>query len=179
MVIVSRIAYRYAKSLFEQSKEEKSLDAVKQDMELVASTITESRDLQNLLKSPIISLDKKGSVLSKIFADKVSKSTSGLLTLLVTKGREAELLGVSNGFLKLYNEENNIVKAKLTTAISLDENLKKQFLKVANDATGKEVDLTEEVDEDLIGGYVLRFEDSQIDASIKTRLNKIKQQLFQ
>jgi len=179
MVIVSRIAYRYAKSLFEQSKEEKSLDAVKEDMELVASTIAESRDLQNLLKSPIISLDKKGTVLAKIFADKVNKSTSGLLTLLVNKGREAELLGVANGFLKLYNQENNIVKAKLTTAISLDENLKKQFLKVANDATGKKVDLTEEVDEDLIGGYVLRFEDSQIDASVKTRLNKIKQQLFQ
>jgi len=179
MVIVSRIAYRYAKSLFEQSKEEKSLDNVKQDMELVASTVTESRDLQNLLKSPIISLDKKGTVLSKIFADKVSKSTSGLLALLVNKGREAELLGVANGFLKLYNQENNIVKAKLTTAISLDEKLKKQFLKVATDATGKKVDLTQEVDEDLIGGYVLRFEDSQIDASVKTRLNKIKQQLFQ
>jgi len=179
MIIVSRIAYRYAKSLFEQSKEEKSLDAVKQDMDLISTAINESRELQNLLKSPIVSQGKKQVILEKIFASKVSKSTAALLSLLVSKGREAELASVASGFLKLYNEEKNIVKAKLTTAITLDGELKKQFLKIASEVTGKEVDLTEEVDEDLIGGYVLRFEDSQIDASVKTRLNKIKQQLFQ
>jgi len=178
-MIISRIAYRYAKSLYELSKEQNALDTVKEDMTLVLTAITDSRELANLLKSPIVSLDKKSVILSKIFEGKVSKNASSLISLLVKKGRESELAGVAQSFLNIFNEENNIVKAKLTTAIALEDNLKADFLKVAENISGKKVELTEVVDEEVIGGYVLRFEDTQLDASVKTKLNKVKQKLFQ
>lgn len=177
-MIVSRIAYRYAKSLFTQSKESKSLDKVKGDMETVFNAIENSNELEVFLKSPIINAEKKKAVLDKLFTSKVSKDTAALINLLVTKGRESELASVATGFLRLYQQENDQQTATLTTAVQLTAGLKKDFEKLANDLSGKKVDLVEQVDEELIGGYVLRFDDRQIDASIKTKLNKVKQQLF-
>ena len=141
-------------------------------------TIDNSDELAIFLKSPIINAEKKKAVLNALFTSKVSKDTMALINLLVSKGRESELAGVATGFNRLFQQENNEQTATLTTAVELSAALKKDFQKIANDLSGKKVALVEQVDEELIGGYVLRFDDRQIDASIKTKLNKVKQQLF-
>ncbi|MFK7899332.1 MAG: ATP synthase F1 subunit delta [Cyclobacteriaceae bacterium] len=176
IVQVSRIALRYAQALFLQAKESKSLDKVKKDMELFLSVVEENREFKTLLQAPVVSAEKKRAILSSIFKGKVEKDSLALFDLAASKGRDNELMSVAHGFIKLYNEENNIVKAKLTTSIKLTDKTKKQFLDLASEIAGKKIDLTEEVDPELIGGYILRFEDRQIDSSVKTRLNKIKQQ---
>lgn len=170
-----RLASRYAKSLLQLANEKGQLEAVKNDIELLHNTFSASRELRVMLKSPIITADKKETVLNKLFGDKVSEITAKFITLLTNKGREQFLGEVAEAFIAQYNTLNGITKVKIVSATLLDKtgiDAIVSGLKKKENLSAVEVETA--VDEDLIGGFVVRYGDKQIDSSVKNALAKLK-----
>ncbi|WP_025762267.1 ATP synthase F1 subunit delta [Dyadobacter tibetensis] len=176
---VSIVASRYAKSLIELAKEKNVLEAVYQDMQLFLGIAKENRGLMLALKSPVVRHEKKLAILKAIFEDKVNTVTFAIFNIITKKNRESILDAIAEEFVLAYNDFQGIQKAIITTPSELTEELRVQFTQIVASATGKSVQLEEKIDPSLIGGYLLRVNDRQIDASIKNRLNQLKLELTQ
>lgn len=170
----AQIAERYAKSLLDLAVEQNVLEQVLSDMKLIAASCKESRELVLVLKSPIVKYDKKLAILNAIFKSKVQPITASFFELLTKRQRESLLYPIALEFINEYNSLKGIVKAQLYTPMQVDATLRAQFSKIVEERTGKKVELEEFVKEDLIGGYILRIGDMQIDSSVKTKLSNIK-----
>jgi len=169
-----RIAARYAKPLLELAEEQKVLDKVKSDMDSFTSLCKESKDFSLMLKSPIIPHFKKADILKKAFLGKYNSLTVQMFDLITKKNREDVLEPIAREFIRLYNEKKGIAEVGVTTTFKLDGEMKKSFQKLAKEITGKEPFLTEKVDPDILGGFVLKLGDKQIDDSVRGQLNNLK-----
>jgi F-type H+-transporting ATPase subunit delta len=173
-----RVAARYAKSLLDLGKEMGTLSAVKEDMDLLSKTMTESRELRLLLRNPIVKHDKKLAILKAIFEGKVSDMTLRFFTILTEKNRESAIEGIGPEFLAQYNAMQGIQSAEVTSATPLTAVARLEIRKLVTQQTGlTDVQLTEKVDPELIGGFVLRVGDKQIDDSVRTSLRKLRTSL--
>src|SRR5690606_26303796 len=103
--------------------------------------------------------------------------TFSIFNVLTRKNRENLLYPIAVEFQKLYADLNKVQKATVTTVVPLNAKQREEFVKVVKDATGKTVDLSEKIDETLIGGYVLKVGDLQIDTSIRKKINELKLEL--
>jgi F-type H+-transporting ATPase subunit delta len=172
-----RIAGRYAKSLIDLAVEKKQLEVVYKDMLFLRSTIKSSRDFVNLLRSPVIKADKKDKILEAITKGKVSILTASFNKLMVSKGREEYLPEIVEAFITNYNVIKNIHKVKLSTAQPVSEELKKSIVnKFIATTNMQNIELETVVNADLLGGFVLEFNNNLIDASIQRDLKDIKKQ---
>jgi F-type H+-transporting ATPase subunit delta len=171
-----RLATRYAKSLLDLTVERNSLESTLKDMQLLHSICSQSRDFAIMLRSPVISGDKKLSVINLVLkSHDFSDLTHAFISLLVTKGRELNLPEIAEAFITQYNELKNIRTVKLTTAVAMDAGIKKSIeTKISAYMPNDTVDLKVSTDESLIGGFVLEVEDKLYDASIKRSLNDIR-----
>ena len=173
-----RVAARYAKSLLDLGKEMGTLETVKQDMDLLGKTVAENRDLRLLLRNPIVKHDKKLAILTAIFQGKVSDVTMQFFTILTQKNRESALESMGTEFQAQYNVMQGIQTAQVTSATPLTPALRDELEQLVIKQTGlTEVKLTEKVDPSLIGGFVLRVGDQQIDDSVRTSLRKLRTSL--
>ncbi|HSI90771.1 MAG TPA: ATP synthase F1 subunit delta [Adhaeribacter sp.] len=170
----TRVASRYAKSLLDLALEKGTLEQVREDMELLDKTVQQNRDYRLMLKNPIIKHDKKLAILKAIFDGKVSPMTSLFLEIITRKNREAVLESMPQEFERQYNLINNIQTATVTTATPLDAALRDQFRELVARKTGKTIQLEEKTDPSLIGGFVLTIGDTQIDDSIKSSLQRLR-----
>jgi F-type H+-transporting ATPase subunit delta len=172
-----RLAARYAKSLLDLAIEKGQLDAVHNDMLFLQELIRSSRELANLLKSPIIKADKKDKILDAITDGRVSVITSSFNKLLLSKGRETYLAEIVNAFIDQYKEYKGIHTVKLTTAVPVSEEVKKAIMdKISADKNLKNIELLTSVNEELIGGFVLEIGDELVDGSVAFDLKNIKKQ---
>ena len=173
-----RLAHRYAKSLLSIAEERNELAVVVKDIHLLQETIEASKDLRIILKSPVIPADKKEKVLRAIFSSQLSEVTNKFINLLVVKGREKLLNEVVDSFINLYNKKNFIVKAKLVTAVPVDQTTVDEVTKLLlTNKNTKSVELTNEVDPSIIGGFVLKLDDLLLDNSVERKLQLIKKQI--
>ena len=174
---VSRISSRYAKSLLDLSVEGNSTDKVVNDIE-VFSKMLESRDLQLLLKSPIVSAGKKSEIFTALFNGKFSELTMAFFNIILKKGREEFLPQIAEDFMQQYKKAKGITDVKLTTASKVPDSLLDEIKsKLLNsDSTSETVEITTSVDEDLIGGFVVEIGDKLYDDSIAHKLNEMKKQ---
>jgi F-type H+-transporting ATPase subunit delta len=173
--MASRVASRYVKSLLDLAVIQGSLENVHADMKLFSDTLDKSRDLELMLKSPVIKHDKKGAILEAIFKGKVSALTMAFIDILTRKNREPLLPEIVREFHNAYNVYKGVGKASVTTTIPMDAKTRSQFETLVRKlADRKEVELEEKIDKDLIGGFILNVEDRQIDASIRNNLRKLK-----
>lgn len=172
----SRAASRYAKSLLSLSIDQKSLEEVNKDMKFVADTCKTSSELILLLKSPIVKTDKKLAILNAIFSNKIGKLVSSFIEIITKKKREAIILDIARAFNEQYNTHKNITSAKVSTAIALDKELKSKIMGIVKAASKGDVEIEEEVNKDLIGGFVIKIGDQQVDSSINSKLQKLKRE---
>ncbi|MDB5269511.1 MAG: synthase subunit delta [Hymenobacter sp.] len=173
-----RVAARYAKSLLDLGQEMGTLDAVKADMDLLSKTMAESRELRLLLRNPIVKHDKKLAILKAIFEGKVSDMTLRFFTILTDKNRESAIEGIGPEFLAQYNVLQGIQSAQVTSATPLTAASRAEMQALVTKQTGHaDVQLSEKVDPELIGGFVLRVGDKQIDDSVRTSLRKLRTSL--
>jgi F-type H+-transporting ATPase subunit delta len=175
-VSLYRVTSAYAKSLIELSQEQKSLEKVYEDMVFVSNTIEGSFELKNLLSSPVISNLKKLSIIEALFKSRISDLTFGFFSLLTKKKREDLLFAISKEFIAAYKVQKGIQLATVVTAIAADDVLKNQIGKLAKTISAKEIETTYKVDTSIIGGFILTVGDKQIDNSVKSQLNKVKNQ---
>ena len=171
-----RVASRYAKSLMELAKEKGQLEEVHEDILALSSAAGATRELGLLLKNPIINSDKKLKVLKAVFP-KANSITTTFYEIISRKNREGVLLDVAREFHAQYNAEKSIQVAELTTTCPIDDALRAEFKNVVKQISGlAEVELLEKVDPQLIGGYVLKVNDRQLDESLSSKLKALKRQ---
>ena len=170
-----RVASRYAKSLLELANEQGKLEEVHKDMLLLDSVCKENYDFVLVLKNPIVKNDKKRAILEAIFGDKVSDLTKAIFDIITRKNREPVLPAIASEFHHQYNIFMSIEKATVTTAVKIDKDLRSSFEKIVKQISDKkEVELDEVVDDNIIGGYVLKVGDRQIDDSIKSKIKELE-----
>ncbi|CAG5085547.1 ATP synthase F1 subunit delta [Parvicella tangerina] len=174
----SLAAKRYAKSLLTLALEQGSVDAVHADMLLLNQAVTDSKELKALLSSPIVKAEKKIAILAEIFKGKVSELSDKFIAMVTGKGREALLPSIAMAYEEAYRIHKNISTVEVTSAIALSEEQKKKILEIAAKQGVKNAEVIEKVDPSLIGGFVMRMGDRQIDASISNRINTLKQELI-
>lgn len=174
----SKISVRYAKALFGLVKEENSLERHKQDMETLYQCIREVPDLQFVIQSPVIRTSDKIRVFGEIFRESMSPLTLSFITLVLENRREENLEGIARYFLTLVRTEQGIRTADLTTAKPVDESLRQSISNLIARKFNVKVDLHEHVDPAIIGGFVLKVDDQQIDASISSKLKRIQRELI-
>jgi F-type H+-transporting ATPase subunit delta len=171
----SRAASRYVKSLLGLSVEKDVLEAVHEDMLLFTKVCDENRQFELVLRNPIIKHDKKGEILQRLFTGKVNELTLAFFDIITRKNREPLLPLIAREFHAAYNEFKGIGKAYITTAAPMDAELRAEFEKIVQRASNqKSVELTASVDRDMIGGFVLKIGDRQIDASLRNKLKALK-----
>lgn len=174
-----RIASRYSKSLIDLAVEKNQLEDIKSDMELFSKVCEENRDFVLMLNNPILESLRKAAIIKKVFKGKVQEMTSLFFDIVSRKHRESVLPEMAKVFKQLYNEHKGIITAEVSTTFKLDESLRSEVIKIVKEISGKEVELNEKVDEALIGGFLIRVGDKQIDETIQSKLNDLRRELTQ
>ena len=171
---ISHIAVPYAKALFDFTLEKDAVEIVYADMQALTSLCRSNRDFLLMLKSPILKTEKKQKIIAAIFKEAASDITRGFLKIITAKRRESLLPDMAMAFIELYKDYKGILTTVVKTAVPITEEIRKKILEVmSTQATGK-VDLVEEINEELIGGFVLQWKDMQYDASILNEINKMR-----
>ena len=174
-----RLAARYAKSLIDLANERNQVEAVYNDMLFLQALCRESQDFLMLLRSPVVKADKKIAIVLAVTKGKISELTDSFNRLMITKGRESYLPEISSAFIDQYKQQKGIHTIKLTTAVPVTEDVKKQIISQVQKQTNlSNIELNATVNEDIIGGFVIEIGDTLVDASIAYDLNKIKAQFM-
>ena len=172
-----RLASRYAKSLIDLSTERNQLEDVYKDMQFLQQICKGNPDFVNLLRSPVVNADKKQSIIDAITKNRISELTAAFIKLLINKGRESDMPEISFAFIEQYNAIKGIHKVRLTTATAISDALKNAIVsKVKNEAKLEHVELESKTDDELIGGFVLEFNNNLVDASVLRDLKDISKQ---
>ena len=172
----SRAAIRYARAIYEIADEEKLVEEVYNDMIRISKLNRDSFDFKNLLSNSIIdNIDKKKAILSLV--EKNNSITEKLLDLLIHNKRVAIISDISSSFIQLYNKHNNIKEAVVITASPIDKNLENQILSQIKIPEAKSITLINLVDSSIIGGFIIRYDGKEYNASIKQNLKNLKTEL--
>jgi len=173
------ISTRYANALMSLSEENGSFEKVLDDIGFIKSTLDDTKELRSFLSSPIINADNKMNVLKEIFNSHVGNEINNFLKFLVDKGRENILFDICDRFLTLSNEKLNRVDVNITSAIELNETQKNEIKLKLESILSKKVIPSYSIDNEIIGGFKAKYNDTVIDASIKHQLEALKKKLFE
>jgi ATP synthase F1 delta subunit len=173
---MEEIAQVYSRSLFEVAKEQRKLDELREQLNEFADALDETRDLQVFLFSPYFSTAEKKEGLHKVI-DGADPAFVNFLELLIEKHRMPVLFRIRRQFEELWQEENRLLPVQVTSAFKLDEDTIEQIKKRIADQTDRKIELTTEVNPEILGGIVLRVGNSILDASIRNRLEQVRRQL--
>ena len=172
----SRAAIRYAKAIFEIAIEENAIENVFNDMNIIDSLSNDSSDFRNLLtNSQIKYQDKKNAILSLI--ESYSGLTVKLIDLLINNKRVYIVNDIAKSFIQLYNRHNDIKEAVVITATPINKDLEEKILSKINVADIKSINLKNIVDSSILGGFIIRFDGKEYNASVKQNLNNLKTEL--
>ena len=173
---MEEIATVYARSLFEVAQERDSLDGVRDQMGEFADALQESHDLQVFFFSPYFSTEEKKQGLEKAVTG-ADETLANFLQLLIEKHRMPAVFRIRRELDHLWQEANQLLPVTITSAIELDKSTVDGIGKAIGDQTGRKVQLTANVDPDVLGGIVLRVGNSILDASIRNRLEQLRRQV--
>jgi F-type H+-transporting ATPase subunit delta len=173
----SRLASRYARALFQLVKERDQIEIVKTDLSKLTELLRESPDFQWLLDSPVIIGSEKARIVGVMLAGSIEPITLEFLQLMIHHRRESNLASTCRMFLELYKEDQGIIDAKVESAFPVDVKFLDGLKTRLEESSQKKIEMTTETNEALIGGFILTLEDQQLDASVQSKLNRIRQEL--
>ena len=172
----SKISVRYAKAFYELAESRKIEDKVYRDV-LIILDISTNKDVEEIYSSPVISSGKKLEIIKNIVKENVDQLTVSFLELVFKNKRETYLAQMARHFIKIHKQKHNIKTVEITTAIEVDDNIKEGIKKQVLKSIKAQIELVTKTDEKLVGGFVVQIDDLLYDASVKTQLRKIQQNL--
>lgn len=175
-MVITRLGKRYAKSILDLALEMQVQDAVKTDMEKIIATLDSSRELRNLVKSPVVKPEKKIAIFRELFQNELSELSRHFLEIITRKGREANLENIARGYLELYRAHQGVARAVVSSAVALNEEQRQKIRTRLKEQTGMDIEIEEKIDPSLIGGIKLRVGDMQYDGSIASQLKTFQRQ---
>ena len=175
-MLTSKVAKRYAQGLLDFTQESGNTATIFAEMKDVVKIMKDSKELKNFFASPIIDAKKKISVASQIFVQ-FSPVAQNLITLVIKQGRESHLQDIAQEFINKVEDLQGVQRVTLTVATQLSSKNTDEIIKTTTlvDHT-KNYDLKVVVNPEIIGGYILRVGDQQVDASVRTKLNQVKKE---
>ena len=177
--MIDIIANRYAEALFQLSEEENITKEIYNELHSVLNIIKSNKDLDNVLKSPLVAKAEKVQLIETLFNNKINNNLKNFLKILVEKGRISSLKSIELTFKQLLNDRDNIIEGTVISAIPLTDEKVKELEEKLSKKYNKNVTLENKVDKTILGGVLVRLGNTQIDGSVKTRLDNIKDQLSQ
>jgi len=171
------IARRYAQALYEEAEAQGVMEAVDGDVHAIRDALDASRELAAFFASPVVSRERKRTVVRSLFAERVSETTVRFVEMLVEKRREDLFADVADAFLALRDEHLGIVGVPVRSARPLDADAEQAVGSRMKELTGKDTRLSVTVDPALRGGIVVRVGDTVYDGSVKNRLESLKDRL--
>ena len=173
---MEEIAEVYSRALFEVAVEHDALDRIHDELGQFADALNESRDLQLYFFSPYFSSDEKRDGIGKLL-DGADEHFVNFLELLAERHRMPVLFRIRRSFDKLWAEENKLLPVSVTSAVELDDKLVEGIGERIQEQTGRKVDLARKVDPDVLGGLVLQVGNMVLDASVRSRLERLRKQV--
>jgi F-type H+-transporting ATPase subunit delta len=172
------VARVYAEALFEVGRDKGKLDSLQQQLGEFADAVDRNRDLQVFFFSPYLSSAEKGEGIERAITG-AEPELINFLELLVDKHRMTEVFRIRRQFDELWKHENRRLDVTVTSAVELDSSVVEKIGREVERQTGEKVDLSSAVDDRILGGIVLQVGNMVLDASIRSRLEKLKKSVAQ
>ncbi|MCW4452680.1 ATP synthase F1 subunit delta [Kaistella sp. BT6-1-3] len=175
-MLTSKVAKRYAQGLLNFTQESGNTDSVFTEMGDIVKTIEKSKELQNFFASPIIDVKKKVSIALEIFKD-FSPVTKSMLQLIIKQGRESQMQNIAQEYINKVEDMNGVQRITITSASALSSENISNILKSSELVNhDNKFDVKSIINPEILGGYILRVGDQQVDASVKSKLSKLKKE---
>lgn len=169
---------RYAKALLALAGENNLLERSYADLKLVNEVFSMHKELKVLLKSPVVRITRKQAVIRHLFENKLHPLILNYMLIIVRKQRGHLLDGISGSYLKVYKQMLGIETVRITTAAPLDEKIREKALLASRELTPHEIEFEENVNPDIIGGFILDMGDMQYNASVQYRMARLRKHLM-
>jgi|SRR6185369_8237893 len=173
---MEEIAVVYARSLFEVAQEQDKLDVVRDQLGAFTDALSENRDLQVFFFSPYFATKEKQDGLERVVSD-ADPVILNFLKLLIEKHRMPVLFRIRSNYDGLWEEENKLLPVHITSAVELDKAIVEQLGDRISEQTDRKVELSANVDPEILGGIVVRVGNSVLDASVRNRLEQLRKQV--
>ena len=169
------ISDRYGSALYDLASENKCIDEIINDFDVVEKVIKESSELRHVLISPLVKSDEKLNILLKIFSQSnLNDLTSTFFKVLHNNKRISNLLSIILQFKKINSEKRGDITADVTSANELSEEEKNNIKNQLKGSLGQKLSLNFDVDKNIIGGLIVKVGSKMIDTSIANKINKLK-----
>ena len=175
---VNDVAKVYANSIFDIAKEKNILPQIEEELKVVSDLVKEDDSFRNYLNAPGINNDSKKGFVDKVFAGKISEYIVNLLKLLIDNGRQSVVSEIYKAFVELNDIANNRQRITVITQSNLDSSLLDKIKADIGAKFGKEIIVTEQVDESILGGIIIKIGDLVIDGSLAKGLKNIRRNLL-
>jgi F-type H+-transporting ATPase subunit delta len=175
---MEEVAEVYARALFEAATDHDVLDEVHDQLGQFTDALKQSRDLMQFFFSPYFSSEEKKRALSRA-VEGADPRFDNFLQALIERHRMPVVFRIRTEFERLWEKERALLPVVLTSAVKLDESIVQSIGERVGKQTGLTVELSSNVDPDILGGIVLRVGNFILDASIRSRLEKLRKQVAQ
>jgi F-type H+-transporting ATPase subunit delta len=176
--IRASLAGRYASALFDLAREQRQIETVSRGLDSLNQALVDSKDFSELVSSPLVSRDQAGRTFAAVAPDLgLDPITANFLGVLARNGRKNALRAVIRSFRRLAADHRGEITAEVLTARSLNDDQLGALKQQLRTRAGRDVTIAAEVDPDILGGIVVKLGSQQIDASIRTKLNRLAQMM--
>ena len=174
--IRASLAGRYASALFDLARDQRQIESVGKSLDALGEALVDSKDFNELVTSPLVSREEAGKAFAALAPGLgLDPVTTNFLGVLARNGRKGELRNVIRAFRRLASEHRGEATAEVITARPLNDGQLAQLRQQLRGRAGRDVNIDTNVDPNILGGIVVKLGSQQIDASIRTKLNRLAQ----
>jgi F-type H+-transporting ATPase subunit delta len=172
--IRASLAGRYASALFDLARDQRQIESVGKSLDALSQALLDSRDFAELVSSPLVSREDAGDAFAALAPQLgLDPVTANFLGVLARNGRKGELRNVIRAFRRLASEHRGEATAEVVTARPLNDDQLAALKQQLKTRAGRDVNIDAAVDPTILGGIVVKLDSQQIDASIRTKLNRL------
>ncbi len=172
----SKISVRYTKALFSCANEAGIADNVMRDLTCIAE-IVRTDDFKYLMQNPVIKTSEKKNIINKLFTAKIEELSLKFIILVIQNKRESYLERIIRNYHGLYRAHKGIISAELIVPVKVDKEIINRFHNILRDFFKAEIEFSEKVKPGILGGFILKIDDEQYDASVSSSIAKMKETL--